>query len=191
MKRFKLSLELYQHSGLSYAELQTAFKKIASVLNSRPVSARYGPRHGDSDPDYLEHITPNMLLTARSGVDLPMREYIDEKSPARRLAYKAELERAWWQQWKVQCFDSLLPTKAWTQEKRGVKKGDVVLISYTDKSKTGTFRLGIVEDIEVDSDGLVRTCLVGYRLVRSDLPMEEMRFYYKGLKRKKLRVSVQ
>ena len=111
VKRFKLSLELYQHSGLSYAELQTAFKKIASVLNSRPVSARYGPRHGDSDPDYLEHITPNMLLTARSGVDLPMREYIDEKSPARRLAYKAELERAWWQQWKVQCFDSSLPTK--------------------------------------------------------------------------------
>ena len=53
VKRFKMSLVLYQHSGLSYAELQTAFKKIASVLNSRPVSARYGPRHADSDPDYL------------------------------------------------------------------------------------------------------------------------------------------
>ena len=191
VKRFKMSLELYQHSGLSYAELQTAFKKIASVLNSRPVSARYGPRHADSDPDYLEMITPNMLLTSRSGVDLPMREYIDEKSPARRLAYKAELERAWWQQWKVQCFDSLLPTKAWTQEKRGVKTGDVVLISYEDKSKTGTFKLGIVEQVEVDSDGLVRTCVVAYRLVRSDLPMEEMRLYYKGLKCKKLRVPVQ
>ena len=191
VKRFKMSLEMYQCSGLSYAELQTAFKQIASVLNSRPISARYGPRHGDSDPDYLEQITPNMLLTARSGVDLPVREYIDEKSPARRLAYKAELERAWWQQWKVQCFDSLLPTKAWTQEKRGVKKGDVVLISYTDKSKTGTYRLGIVEEVEIDRDGLVRTCLVGYRLVRSDLPIEELRFYYKGLKCKKLRVPVQ
>ena len=67
----------------------------------------------------------------------------------------------------------------------------MVLISYSDKSKTGTFRLGIVEEIETDPDGLVRTCLVGYRLVRSDMPVEELKFYFKGLKWKKLRVPVQ
>ena len=192
VKRFKRSLELYLKSSLNYAELQSAFKRIASVLNSRPISARYGPRHTDCDPDYLELITPNMLLTARTGVDLPMREYSDDDTPIRRLAYKQELEEAWWQQWKVQCFDSLLPTRCrWTQEQRGVKIGDVVLISYTDKSKTGTYRLGIVQQVEVDQDGLVRTCEVHYRLVRSDLPVEELRFYFKGLKFKWIRVPVQ
>ena len=191
VKRFKKSLELYKHSGLNYAELGSMFRRIAAVLNTRPISARYGPRHADSDPDYLEVITPSMLLTGRTGVDLPAREYQDEKCPLRRLAHKQELERAWWQQWKVQCFDSLLPTKSWTQEQRGVKQGDVVLISYSDKSKTGTFRLGIVEEIETDPDGLVRTCLVGYRLVRSDMPVEELKIYFKGLKWKQLRVPVQ
>ena len=191
VKRFKWSLSLYQQSGMNYAELQSAFKRIASVLNSRPISARFGPRHSESDPDYLEMITPNMLLTARTGVDLPVREYADEESPSRRLAYKQKLESDWWQQWKVQCFDSLIPTKTWTVEKRGVKVGDVVLISYKDLSKTGTYKLGRVNSVEVDEDGLVRTCTVDYRLVRSDLPVEELRLYFKGLKCKELRVPVQ
>ena len=67
----------------------------------------------------------------RSGIDLPLREYEDDYNPSKRLAYKEELERSWWKQWKVQCFDSLLSTNTWNVEKRGVKVGDVVLISYT------------------------------------------------------------
>ena len=189
VKRFKWSLSLYQQSGMNYAELQSAFKRIASVLNSRPISARFGPRHSESDPDYLEMITPNMLLTARTGVDLPVREYADEESPSRRIAYKQKLESDWWQQWKVQCFDSLIPTKTWTVEKRGVKVGDVVLNSYKDLS--GTYKHGWVSSVEVDEDSLVRTCTVGYRLVRSDLPPEELRLYFKVLKCKKFRVLVQ
>ena len=191
VKQFKKSLELYKQSGMTYAELQSAFKKIAAVLNSRPVSARYGPRHEQSDPDYLELVTPSMLLTGRSGVDLPIREYADESSPGQRLAYKEELEKCWWERWKVQCFDSLIPTTTWTHEKRSVAVGDVVLISYLDKSKTGTYRLGVVDSVEIDPDGLVRTCQVRYRLVRSDLPAKELRIYFKGLKFKNIRVPVQ
>ena len=68
---------------------------------------------------------------------------------------------------------------------------DVVLISYSDKSKSGTFKFGIVESVEVDPDGLIRTCVVGYRIVRSDMPVEELRLYYRGLKFKRIRVPVQ
>ena len=51
----------------------------------------------------------------------------------------------------------MIPTKTWTQEKRSVAVGDVVLISYQDKSKTGKYSLGVVDSMEVDPDGLVRT----------------------------------
>ena len=112
VKKFKHSLELYKGCGFNYAELQFAFKQISSVLNSRPISARYGPRHSECDPDYLEIITPNMLLTARSGIDLPHREYSDEDTPSRRLIYSEELQKDWWNRWKIQCFDSLIPTKS-------------------------------------------------------------------------------
>jgi hypothetical protein len=191
VKKFKQSLELYKESGFNYAELQSTFKRISSVLNSRPISARYGPRHAECDPDYLEIITPNMLLTARSGVDLPSREYSVDDTPARRLVYMEALQKDWWNRWKIQCFDSLFPTKSWTQKQRGVRVGDIVLISYSDKSKSGTYRLGIVLQVELDDDNLVRTCEVSYRIVRSDLPAEELRFYFNGLKYKKIRVPVQ
>ena len=128
VKRFKLSLALYQDSGLDYAELQSIFKKIASVLNGRPISARFGPTHAECDPDYLEFITPNMLLTGRTGIDLPLREFGDDDCPRRRLAYKEKLVQDWWNQWSIQCFDSLLPTKSWHTEKRCIQVGDVVLI---------------------------------------------------------------
>ena len=36
-------------------ELQTSFKIVASVLNSRPIYARWGPR-GGNDPDFLSHL---------------------------------------------------------------------------------------------------------------------------------------
>ena len=160
-------------------------------MNSRPISARYGSRQTENDPDYLELITPNMLLTGRSGRDLPLKDYEDTSEPTRRLAHKQELERSWWERWKVQGFDSLLPSKTWTKKQRGVRKGDIVLIKYSDKSKLGTFKLGIVLEVEVDEDKVIRTCTVGYRIVRSDIPAEEMRIYLNGLKFKKIRVPVQ
>ena len=120
----KRSLELYKESGLNFAELEASFKKIASTLNSRPITARYGTRQVDSDPDYLEIITPNMLLTGRTGRDLPLYDYADNFEPTRRLAHKKDLEQTWWERWKVQGLDSLFPRKSWTKKQRSVKKGD-------------------------------------------------------------------
>ena len=36
-----------------------------------------------------------------------------------------------------------------------MKVGDVVLIKYESKSKAGVYRLGIIEEVVVDEDGLV------------------------------------
>ena len=44
--------------------------------------------------------------------------------------------------------------------------GDIVLIEYKSKSAPGTYRLGKVLQVEVDSDNLVRTCNVLYKLIR-------------------------
>ena len=63
----------------------------------------YVPRHAETDADYLEMIIPNMLLTARTELDLQMREYSDDYHSGRRLELKQELESTWWESWKVQC----------------------------------------------------------------------------------------
>ena len=113
VKKVKRSLlHVYQDRRLNIQEFMTATKRIAFILNCRPIYASMGPT-GGTDPDYLQMITPNMLLLGRTGQNLPPREYSDESNPRIRLAYISDLERLWWGQHKVQDFSSLVPTKKW------------------------------------------------------------------------------
>ena len=75
MKKFKRSLKHSFGSRLMFLlELETSFKVVSSILNSRPVYARWGPR-GGNDPDFLSPLTPNMMLTGRAGTGVPVRDY--------------------------------------------------------------------------------------------------------------------
>ena len=65
----------------------------------------------------------------------------------------------------------------------------MVIIHYEGKSKPGSYRLGVVVDIEEDADGCVRTVTVEYSIL-SELS-EKDRLEYKGITKKRLRVPVQ
>ena len=58
-----------------------------------------------------------------------------------------------------------------------------MLIQYSSKTVPGTYRLGRVKDVEMDSDGLVRTCNVHYNLCKPGAKPDIMR--------KEVRVPVQ
>ena len=58
---------------MNVQELTTAFKRVANVLNSRPIYAVMGPK-GGADPNYLTPITLNMLLLGRCNSDIPMKD---------------------------------------------------------------------------------------------------------------------
>ena len=169
-------------------ELEASFKIVASVLNSRPIYARWGSRGGD-DPDFLSPLTPNMLLTGRSNSEVPVRDYDRSDKPLYRLQYVEECLAQWWDQYMAQNFTSLVPRQKWLYERRNMQVGDVVLIQYTGKCRPATYRLGVVIEVEVDDDGLVRTVSVEYSLL-SELS-EADRLLYKGITKKRLRVAVQ
>ena len=165
VKKFKHSFHhLYRDSRLNYAELQCAVKRISNILNHRPVSVQR-TKTDAPDSDFLSPLTPNMLITGRSASG-PPQDYDDCDDAQVRCTYLEELERAWWYQYKVQYFESLVPTRKWLDAKRNICKGDVVLIEYKSKSAPGTYRLGKVVEAEFDHDGLVRTCTVLYKLVK-------------------------
>ena len=87
VKKFKRSLvHKYSSRMMFLLELETSFKIVASVLNSRPIYARWGSRGGD-DPDFLSPLTPNMLLTGRSNTEVPVRDYEKSDKPLYRLQY--------------------------------------------------------------------------------------------------------
>ena len=167
VKKFKKSFEiLYSKTRLNYAEMSCAVKRIANVLNDRPLSVQKSMNQYP-DADFLSPITPNMLLTGRSGSRAPVERDVNyDEVPEERLSFVEELELAWWCQYKVQYFASLIPTQKWIKEKRNMRVDDLVLIEYRSKSAPGTYRIGRVKEVEVDDDLLVRTCTVTYKLVK-------------------------
>ena len=189
VKKFKLSFtHLYQDSNLNFAELSCAVKRIANVLNHRPVSVQR-TKSDAHDDDFLAPLTPNMLITGRSSDTAPRDCLNFTDDPHMRKSFLDELEQAWWFQFKVQYFDSLIPTRKWIDSSRNVAVGDVVLLQYASKSTPGTYRLGRVTAVETDEDGLVRTCTVRYSLVKA--VTKDNRNTVDDVTRKEVRVAVQ
>ena len=81
---------------------------------------------------------------------------------------RKDLECAWWYQYKVQCFNSLIPTRKWNIVKRNICVDDVVLIQYSSKSSPGTYHLGRIINTELEVDGVVQTCTAKYVLCNGD-----------------------
>ena len=62
VKTFKLSFNhLYRETRFNYAELECAVKRVANILNDRPVSVQR-TKCNAQDEDFLSSLTPNMLL---------------------------------------------------------------------------------------------------------------------------------
>ena len=189
VRKFKRTLEHKFAKRLMFMlELQTSFKIVASILNSRPIYARWGNR-GLGDPDFLSALTPNMLLTGRVNSEVPIREYVTSDKPLCRMKYVEECVAQWWNQFMAQNFSSLVPRQKWQFEKRNMCVGDVVLLSYVGKCRPATYRLGVVVSVVVDDDQLVRTVTVEYSLL-SEMPVAD-RLAYKGVSKKRITVPVQ
>ena len=192
VKKFKKSFELlYSNTRLNFAEMGCAVKRISSILNDRPLSIQKSAKPYP-DTDFLTPLTPNMLLTGRSGNRAPVEQaYIDDDGLSDdRLSFVEELERAWWYQYKVQYFASLIPTQKWLKAGRNMCVGDIVLIEYKNKSFPGSYRLGRVKDVVVDqTDGLVRTCTVNYKLVKPS--SKNLRDIFKDITNKEVSLPVQ
>ncbi len=94
VKKFKRSFEvLYGKTRMNYAELSCAVKRIANVLNERPLAIQKSHVH-HPDEDFLVPITPNMLLTGHTGNRHPAHHNTDcDEVPEDRLSYVEELEK--------------------------------------------------------------------------------------------------
>ena len=77
IKKFKPSFcHIYQNNEFNYAELDCAVKRIANMVNNRPVSAKRTKSYSTYE-DFLSPLTPNMLVTGRNGLG-PPQEYLYE-----------------------------------------------------------------------------------------------------------------
>ena len=94
VKKFKKSFEaLYSKARIYFAEIACAVKLISGILNERSLSVQISVK-AYANTDFLTPITPNMLLTGKSGNLAPVQQaYLyDDCLSEGRLSFEEELE---------------------------------------------------------------------------------------------------
>ena len=77
-----------------------------------------------------------------------------------------QLTQIWWQRWINVAFWLLGGRGKWTTKHRNLEEGDIVLLKGEKKLGPDSFRLGKVVEVMPDSEGQVRTVMVGFRVKR-------------------------
>ena len=150
---------LVEHAAqLDDEGLLTVMAEASAVINSRPLSVTDA-----SDPNSLEPLTPNHLLTMKSKVIPKLPESLDTSRPDlyasrqwRRCQYLIDL---FWTRWKREIIQIHLPRSKWTVPRPNIKVGDVVLV-VDEQNHRSFWKMARVIDAHKSADGLVRSARV-------------------------------
>ncbi|XP_043109147.1 uncharacterized protein LOC122355169 [Puntigrus tetrazona] len=134
------------------SSLRTFFYEAMSIVNGRPLTV-----DNLSDPNSLEPLTPNHLLTMKSSVALPppgrfTEEDLYAKKRWRHVQYLAE---QFWGRWRKEYLSNIALRQRWHTPRRNLSVGDIVIVKDNDLPRH-KWPLGRIIETTIDSDGLVR-----------------------------------
>ena len=146
---------------LSYEELLTTLTEIEMVINCRPLSYV-------SSNDLEEPLTPSHLLIGRRLMNLPedlvySKQRDDDYSVTpevltRRMKFLNSTLDRFWRRWREEYLLELRSSHSLSQrgsKERKISKGDIVVI-YDENERRGFWRLGLIEELILGTDGHVR-----------------------------------
>lgn len=120
-----LQLALAQSPGrLNDASLHTFFYEAMAIENSRPLTVE-----NLNDPEYLEPITPNHLLTTKPMVTLPPpgKFIIEVMYAHRRWCHVQYLAEQFWSRWRKEYLSSIATRQCWHTPRRSLEVEDIVM----------------------------------------------------------------
>lgn len=137
---------------LDDASLRAFLYEAMNIINNRPLTI-----DNLNDPNSLEPLTPNHLLTMKSVKALPppgtfVREDMYARKRWRHVQYLAE---QFWSRWRKEYMANIATRQRWHAPRRNLHVGDVVMVQ-DDGLPRNEWRLGRVVDTTTDRDGLVR-----------------------------------
>ena len=111
--------------GLDDESFRTLMTEVECIINSRPLTTP------SCDPDDLDPLTPNHILTMKSKVVLPppgnfQKEDVYLRKRWRRVQY---LVNVFWSRWRKEFVQCLQQRVKWNRPRRNYEKGDLVLIA--------------------------------------------------------------
>ena len=165
-----LSAVLREHGrALDEESFSTLLTEVECIINSRPLTVP------SSDPDDLDPLTPNHLLTMKSKMVMPppgnfQKADVYLRKRWRRVQY---LSNIFWSRWKKEYVHSLQQCIKWNRPKRNLEKGDLVLV-VDDHSPRNYWTMARVIDTYPDSEGQVRSAKITTGSTTLDRPIDKL-----------------
>ena len=150
VRKILYSLLREQRVQLSDESLQTLLCEVEAIMNGRPLT------ECPNSPDDLDVLTTNHLLLQRSGESLPPGLFHEwNKYSVRQWRQVQYLADIFWKRWSKEYLPLLQARQKWTQPRRNLTVGDVVLVM--DTTPRNSWALGRVLEVVKDKKGFVRS----------------------------------
>ena len=149
-----LGVILSQHGcQLDDESLRTYFCEITAIINGRPLTLAHV-----NDPDFLEPLTPNHLLTAKSRIIVSppatfQRTDVYAVKRWRRVQYLVD---QFWSRWKSEYVHHLQSRSKWQNKTRNIQVGDIVVLKEENVPRN-MWKLGRIASVNVGADQYVRS----------------------------------
>ena len=136
--------------------LRTFLCEVEAIINSRPLTV-----DNLNDPDSLNPLTPNHLLTMKSKVILPPPGMFQSPDLYSRKRWRRiqHLANEFWCRWRKEFLLTLQQRQKWNYPRRNLAINDVVIVK-DDNLPRNCWQLARVSRTDVAKDGHVRTVQV-------------------------------
>ena len=143
---------LHDYVGrLDGESFRTLLCEVEPIMNSRPLTP------SSNNPDDLEALTPNHILTMKPAVLPPPGQFQREDIYLRKRWRKVQhLANLFWSRWKREYLLTLQQRTKWTKAQRNFQIGDTVLMK-DDSTIRSCWPMGRIISTRPDSRGTVRS----------------------------------
>ena len=158
----------YGHA-LDDESLRTLLTEVECIINSRPLTAP------SSDPNDLDPLTPNHILTMKSKVVMPPPGNFQKTDVFLRKRWKRVqyLLNVFWSRWRKEYVQCLQQRVKWNCPKRNLEKGDLVLIT-DNRMARNNWPMARVIETHPDSRGQVRSVKIATATTTLDRPINKL-----------------
>ncbi|XP_034016983.1 uncharacterized protein LOC117502080 [Thalassophryne amazonica] len=113
---------LKQNVQLTHDVLCTLMMEVVAVINARPLVPV------SADPESPSILSPAMILTQKVGVSPPRGEFTKKDLYSIQWRQVQALADEFWRRWRREYLPTLQTRRKWTDTKRDLKVGDIVLL---------------------------------------------------------------
>jgi hypothetical protein len=149
----KVLTAILSNTRLTDEILATVFCEAENIINSRPITKV------SNDPSDSTPLTPHHLLLLRGGSPPPLGSFDLSDMYRKRWRHVQSLSDKFWNRWLREYIPILQLRHKWHDKKRNFRIGDLVLVADENTTR-GLWPLGLIDDVKVGRDDLVRSVCV-------------------------------